>query len=146
MREKKGSDRKHYRVDVWTFSSGCSQDWKAANVNRPDCEFPTEMGLVQRERKPISSLLSYVRTAAGSICQLLVVATLGKPASPFNFRTKAQYFWQRGISDFEEISGTTQWFSVNMCACLFLWNTHWQRKTYTPPVTPQRFLIRPQLV
>ncbi|KAK5874508.1 hypothetical protein PBY51_019447 [Eleginops maclovinus] len=42
---------------------------------RPGCEFPTEMGSVQRECKPISSLLSYLGTAAASICQLFMVAT-----------------------------------------------------------------------
>lgn len=90
--------------EVWTFSSSCSPASKAANVKRPDCEFPTEMGSVQRECEPISSMLSYLGTAAASICQLFMVATWGKRAPPLHFRREAALLWQRGISGFDEIS------------------------------------------
>lgn len=112
--------------EVWTFSSGCSPVSEAANVKRPGCEFPTEMGSVQRECKPISSLLSYLGTAAASICQLFMVATWGKRAPPLHFRRLL-------CCDREEFQaliksvGLLRSLSVNMCACLFWWNAHWHR-------------------
>lgn len=86
MREKKAQGGNSTGGEVWTFSSGCCPVWEAANVKRPDCEFPTEMGLVQRECEPISSLLSYLGTAAASICQLFMAATWGKRAPPLQFQ------------------------------------------------------------
>lgn len=74
----------------------------AAKVKRPDCEFPTEMGLLQGECQPISSLLSYLGTAAASICQPFMAATWGKcvPPLPFTRRDWLPLLWQRHLSFF----------------------------------------------
>lgn len=138
MREKNGRGRKCYRREVWTFSSVCSPVWRAANVKRPSCEFPTEMGSVPREREPVSSLLFYLRTAAASICQLFMVATWGKHAPPLHFRREAEFFWQRGISGFNDISRTL-FLLVGKYVCMsFLvkhthgcWNTHLHTRAHT---------------
>lgn len=117
---KKAQGGNSTRGEVWTFSSGCSPVREAANVKRHGCEFPNEIGLVQRECEPISNLLSYLGTAVASICQLFMVATWGKRAPPLHFRREAPLLWQRGISGIDEISRTPFLVVCNYACMSFL--------------------------